>query len=425
MSVLIRSFFLASGACAALVVFPGIASAQREVFVDGIVELGTALDGTFGDEGASIAPALDRLSNALTKRKQTDPPLQRKSTDAPVIPLARYAKGYAQFAAGDYDGAVAELRSAAATDPLITDPAARSVAIMRAASALREGRLSDARSLLDHANTLPDSSEAHRILGLIHWASSEHDKSIEQLTMAIDRDPRNERSYLARARVLSVSGRNDDALRALLETVQAFPDSSLAHWWLGLQYEALNRHTDARREIEYATAGAIVGRASLYMAIGRLAGNATDVAAAIDAFSRAVDANPNDPAAHKYLAGALLQQDRVNEALIVLGATVQIDPRDGDAHAGIGRIHLDAGRYAEAVEALRRAVEVAPTHVEARYALATALMRVGKTQEASQEFDRVEEAQRRAFAERRRAMSLDVQKEEAARERATSEKVGR
>ncbi len=550
MGVLIRSLFLASGACVALVVFPGIAAAQQTVFVDGIAELTTALEGTFGDEGARIAPALDRMGNALAEWDRTirafeervtlgrtttstqeagelrmtlariytergrladairqlerassleprrlevlllrglvldassrskeadeafraawmidshDPVaayyvvrhsattrtsedverardvmavayrkilneaarravapfgvsrLQQRHVDAPVLPFARYAKGYARLAAGDYDGALAELRAAAASDPLVTDPAARSVPIVRAVTALRDGRLADARSLFDQTNTLPDSSETHRILALIYWASSDYDKSVEQLSLAIEKDPRDERSRLALARVLTSSGRDADAERALLETIQAFPDSSLAHWWLGLHYERLDRHADARREIEYATAGAVVGRAGLYTAIGRLAGNATDASAAIDAFVRAVDANPNDPATHKYLAGALLQQDRVNEAFIEFLATLLIDPLDADAHAGIGRIHLDAGKYADAIEALRRAVELTPELTEARYALATALMRSGKTQEAAQEFERVEEAQRRALAERRRKMSLDVLKEEAAR----------
>jgi tetratricopeptide (TPR) repeat protein len=549
MGVLIRSLFFASGACVALVVFPAVAAAQPRVFLDGIFELTTALEGTFGDEGARIAPALDRMGNALAEWDRTirefedrvasastnaspqeavdlrmtlariytergrvadalrqldavnsleprrpevlvlrglvldaysksieadeafrsawiiephDPitayyavrhsattrtpqdverardvmdvayqkilkeaarptvlPFgishsQQKPTDAPVLPLARYAKGYARLVARDYDGALAELRTAAASDPLVTDPSARSVPIMRAVAALREGRLAEARSLFDEADPRPDSSEAHRILGLIYWASADYAQSVEQFTSAIDRDPRDERSRLARARVLSLSGRDADAERALLETIQAFPDASLAHWSLGLLYERLNRHADARREIEYATAGAVVGRADLYAAIGRLAGSATDVPAAIDAFMRAVDANPNDPAAHKYLAGALLQQDRVNDAFIEFVATLLIDPLDGDAHAGIGRIHLDAGRYADAVAALSRAVGVTPDHAEARYALATALTRLGKTQEAAREFDRVEEAQRRAFAERRRTMSLDVLKEEAA-----------
>jgi tetratricopeptide (TPR) repeat protein len=550
MGVLIRSLFFASGACVALVVFPGIAAAQQRVFADGVVELATALEGTFGDEGAAIGPALDRMGNALAEwdrairaienrvasavtntstqeaddlrmtlakmyaergrladalrqldaatnlesrrrdalvlrglvldalsksieadeafrsawtiepqnpviayyvvhHSATTPAsdeiervrevltvayqeilkeaarptvlpfaaslLQQKPTDAPVLPLARYAKGYARLAAGDYDNALAELRTASASDPLVTDPAARSVPIMRAVTALRDGRVAEASSLFDQTKTLPDSSEAHRLLGLIYWASSDYEKSVEQFTIAINRDQRDERSRLARARVLSLSGRDADAERALRETVEALPDSSLAHWGLGLHYERLNRHADARREIESATAGAIVGRTGLYTAIGRLAGNATEVAAAIDAFAHAVAANPNDPGAHKYLAGAFLQQDRVDEAFIEFVATLLIDPLDADAHAGIGRIHLDAGRYADAVEALRRAVDVAPNDTEARYALATALTRLGKTQEAAQEFDRVEEAQRRAFAERRRKMSLDVLKEEAAR----------
>src|SRR5262245_7982823 len=65
MGVLIRSLFLISGACAALVVFPGIAAAQQRVFADGVFELTAALEGTFGDEGAKIGPALDRMSKAL------------------------------------------------------------------------------------------------------------------------------------------------------------------------------------------------------------------------------------------------------------------------------------------------------------------------------------------------------------------------
>ena len=549
MGASIRGLFFVSGACVALVVFPAVAAAQQKVFADGVVELATALEGTFGDEGARIGPALDRMGNALAEwdrairavedrlasavtntstqeagdlrmtlarmyaergrladairqldavsslgprrpevlvlrglvldalSKSTeadeafrsawtivprDPVtayyvvrqsattrapediqrardvmamayrklleeaarptvlpfatslLQQNLTDAPVIPLARYAKGYARLVARDYDGALAELRTAAASDPLVTDPAARSVPLMRAVTALRDGRVAEARSLFDQTTTLPDSSEAHRILGLIYWASSDYEKSVEQFTIAIDRDQHDERSRLARARVLSLSGRDADAERALRETVEALPDSYLAHWGLGVHYERLNRHADARREIESATAGAIVGRSGLYAAIGRLAGNATEVAAAIDAFAHAADANPNDSSAHNYLAAALLQQDRVNEAFIEFMVTLLIDPLDGDALAGIGRIHLDAGRYADAVEALRRAIEVAPNDTEARYALATALTRLGKTQEAAQEFDRVEDAQRRALAERRRKMSLDVLKEEAA-----------
>ena len=111
---------------------------------------------------------------------------------------------------------------------------------------------------------------------------------------------------------------------------------------------------------------------------------------------------PNNPAGHKYLAGALLQQDRADEAFVELVAALLIDPRDAGAHAGIGQIHLNAGRYDEAVTALRRAVELSADYTEARYALATALMRMGKREEAARELQRVEQAQRQMLADRRR-----------------------
>ena len=256
-----------------------------------------------------------------------------------------------------YDEAIAEFRKAAAIDPLVTDPASRSASMMQAVAALRQGRLAEARSLLEGSTARQDSPEAHRVLGLTYWADSQDDKSIEELEIAIRGNPRDERSRLALARVLTSAGRDSDAERALLETIHALPDSALARWWLGWGYERLNRFADARREFELAAAGAVAGRSRFYASIGRLAGEAADVPGAIAAFTRSVDASPNDPIVHKYLAGALLQQDRADEAFVELVAALLIDPLDADAHAGVGQIHLNAGRYDQAVPALRRAVD--------------------------------------------------------------------
>jgi protein O-GlcNAc transferase len=117
---------------------------------------------------------------------------------------------------------------------------------------------------------------------------------------------------------------------------------------------------------------------------------------------------------HKQLAGSLVQQDRAEEAIVEFVAALLIDPEDAEAHAGIGQIHLNAGRDADAVDALRRATEVAPANHDARYALANALVRLGRTREAAEHFVRVEQAQRQMLADRRRSLSHDVLKEEAA-----------
>ena len=59
---------------------------------------------------------------------------------------------------------------------------------------------------------------------------------------------------------------------------------------------------------------------------------------------------------HRFLAIALVQQDRTGEAFAEFVAALLIDPRDAEAHAGIGQIHLNAGRHADAVDVLRRAI---------------------------------------------------------------------
>ena len=332
----------------------------------------------------------------------------------PLLPLAAYRQPYDRLARGEYETAIAELRRAAALDPLITDPAWRAASTARAVGALRQGRLAEARSLLEHSDVLETSSEAHRILGLIYWAESNYDKGVEQLTSAIRLAPRNERARLALARVLSSAGRDAEAATALEETLRVLPESALAHWWLALSLERLNRFTVARREFSEAASGAIAGEGQLHAAVGRSASAAADVAGAIQSFLRAVDANPNDAAHHKHLAVSLVQQDRAAEALVEFIAALLINAADAEALTGIGQIHLNAGRDAEAVDALRRATEIAPAGHDARYALANALVRLGRSQEAAEHFVRVEQAQRQMLADRRRGMSHDVLKEEAA-----------
>jgi tetratricopeptide (TPR) repeat protein len=332
----------------------------------------------------------------------------------PLLPLAAYRQPYGWLARGEYETAIAQFRSSAALDPLLTDPASRLTATARAVAALRQGRLSEARSLLEGSDVLKSSSEARRILGLIYWAESEYDKGVEQLTSAIRLAPRDERARLALSRILSSAGRDAEAAAALEETLRVLPESALAHWWLALSLERLNRFADARQEFSQAASGAVAGEGQLHAAVGRSASAAADVPGAIQSFVRAVNADPNNGALHRHLAGSLAQQDRAAEALVEFVAALLIDPGDAEAYTGIGQIHLNEGRDADAVDALRRATEIAPASHDARYALANALVRLGRAQEAAEHFVRVEQAQRQMLADRRRGLSHDVLKEEAA-----------
>jgi tetratricopeptide (TPR) repeat protein len=340
-------------------------------------------------------------------------PLSSTAAGPPVLLHAAYSQAFRDLSLGEYERAIAGFRTAAASDPLIADPAAGSGVMVRAFDALRQGRVTDSQSLLEQSGPPRDSSEAHRLLGLVYWAKSDYDRSLASLTTAISISPRDERARLARARVLNAAGRDGEAERALQETVRELPDSILAHWWLGLAHEQVNRFAEARREVEQVAAATAFGDSQLHVAIGRFALNAADNAGAIDAFARAIRANPNDPAIHRVLASTLLQQDRTSEALAEFVAALLIDPLDAAAHAGIGRIHLQAGRDADAADALRRATDLAPASSETRYSLATALERLGRKEEAAQHFARVEQAQRQTLDDRRREMTAAALKQEA------------
>ena len=370
------------------------------------------------EASAALAAAYPKLLQAKAQKTGAPfirlAPLPGAAAGPPIIPPAPYIQAFRDLARGQYERAIAEFRRAAAGDPLIVDPAAASGLTVRAFAALRQGRVADARSLLEQSGPPRDSSEAHRLLGLVYWAQSEYDRSIAALTTAIGISPRDERARLALARVLNAAGRDADAEHALLETVRLLPDSVLAHWWLTLAYEQSHRPAEARLEVEQVTAATDFGQSQLRAAIGRFAFGAADGPAAIDAFTRAVRANPNDPAMHRLLATALLQQDRVDEALAEFVAVLLIDPLDATAHAGVGRILVQTERDADAVTALQRATDLAPGDGETRYALASALERLGRREEAAQHFARVEQAQRQALADRRRELSAATLIQEAA-----------
>ncbi len=382
-SVETRRLGLAACVTAAVLAVPAAATAQRQALFDAIAELVDAAEGVYGDEGARIGPALDAMSRALDAAPGVEAGrgLEGVAKGMPLVPLALYRRGFEQLATGDLRSAVAELRRAASTDPLVTGA----------------------------------PSEARRVEGLRYWAESAFDKSIEQLEAAIRLNPGDERSRLALFRVLTAAGRDADAQHALEETLRVIPASGRAHWWLATSYERVNRFADARREYELAASAAVAGRSHLLGTVGRLASGATDNAGAIDALTRAVADDPGNPLWHRLLAGAHLLEDHPDDAMAEFAAALRIDPRDADAHLGVGQIHLNAGRNAEAVDALRRATELKPDSTDAAYALATALTRLGKGSEAAPYFARVEQAQRQRQEDRRRQLLLDIQREDAAR----------
>ena len=257
---------------------------------------------------------------------------------------------------------------------------------------------------------LPLAAYAAGFAGIVRGEYREAIASLRRAAAAAN----DERALLSTAGRMAQEGRDEEAARALRSLLVAFPQSGIAHWWLGRVYENLKQSSDAHREYEAALSVALSGRASLYAAIGRTSRAEGNFARAVEAYEQRVRLTPRDPLGHKYLGWIYLEQGRRNEAFAEYETARRLDPADGEAHAGSGRILLDMGRAADAVAALSRALELLPGQYEARYALAQALQQVGQPDAAARQMELYERALEQSVAERRRQFEAGAAQRESA-----------
>jgi tetratricopeptide (TPR) repeat protein len=339
--------------------------------------------------------------------------VQDEASSTPLFAPAIYQQAYALIERAAYAEAIAALRATFANDPLLAG--ALTPRMMQGTAALRDGRILDARTAFaEEIAAQPRSSEAHRLIALTYWATTDYDKSIEHLTESIRLSPADERSRIALARVFTDAGQLERAEQTLVETARALPSSALAHWRLARIYETAHRDQEAAQALEKAAAlSALAGRAVLYREIGMVQMRLLDADAAAQAFATRIRLTPNDALAHRERGRALLFNGHEDEGLMEFAAALLLDPSNAEPYLAIGQIHLAAGKYAEALPALDTAVALGGDNAEARYALGTALLRLGRTVEGNTQLEEFRRLQAKAADDRRRQIEIDLLKLEA------------
>jgi len=329
---------------------------------------------------------------------------------APIFPPGLYADGFALLANGAYAEAVAAFGRAADRDPLTTISPGALPGLAEASADLRQGRLDSALARLRVlAQSFPDQSQVHRILGLAYWVDEQYDAGIEQFKEAIRLSPIDERSWLALADILVAAGRADEAAKTMEQAIEALPGSGQARYGLGRLLQSLNRQSEALVHFEKAaTPGPIVGHDALFEIIGGLQTSHANFDGAVAAQARRIEINPNSSDAHRQLGEAYLLQGRVDEAIAEFTVAVFLNPASAAAHVGASKAYLRANRYAEVITSARRALEIDPTLTETRYVLSSALTRAGQTEEGARELQVFQQQQAEATESRRRQYELDA-----------------
>ena len=102
-------------------------------------------------------------------------------------------------------------------------------------------------------------------------------------------------------------------------------------------------------------------------------------------FRDAVQLNPQDSEAHRYLGIAIRQQRRFDESGREIREAIRLDPSNSMAHASLGKLYVMKGEDAKAEPELRKAISLKADWPDPHHELGQLLARHGKAREAERE----------------------------------------
>ena len=222
----------------------------------------------------------------------------------------------------------------------------------------------------------------------------------------LEKDPDEAEAVTGLGRVAFARGEYERAAERFRRSLSLAPQASETHHLLGLALVRAGRRSDARPHLERggelraARADPMLSRMrSLdrggqgYQDRGSALLAAGELDRAREAFSRGVEARPQDPRAHTNLGYTRLRSGDVEGASADFRRALAIDPDYPHAHFNMGTILSARGNEEAAIAHYRAALRSDPAMVSARFNLANALRRAGQYEESIREYREVLEAE--------------------------------
>jgi tetratricopeptide (TPR) repeat protein len=171
-------------------------------------------------------------------------------------------------------------------------------------------------------------------------------------------------------------------LKSAKQLVTNYPDSSLAHYILGVAYGKMNFFADAaacfqqaiKLKPDYIDAWNNLGWA--YSKLGKFV-DATPV------FEQLVKFSPRDAQVWSNLGGAQAGQGHEGDAIAAYQMAIQLKPDYADAHFNLGVAYASQGKFEDAVKSFRLALKYQPNFPEAWFNLGVVSNRQGSNDEAA------------------------------------------
>jgi tetratricopeptide (TPR) repeat protein len=192
---------------------------------------------------------------------------------------------------------------------------------------------------------------------------------------------------------LGRNGNMDDAIAQFRKALQLSSGDANALFRMG---QLLEREGDAQEAFEQFDAALKTDanhsrNGAVYADLGRALARMGKLDEALESYSKALAATPDDPQANAGLGAALLEKGRLDESIERCRKALDIDEDNAAAHNTLGVALARNGNLADASLHLQRAVELEPNSFEAQFDLGRVLAAQSNFSEALVHFQKAVE----------------------------------
>ena len=177
-------------------------------------------------------------------------------------------------------------------------------------------------------------------------------------------DPDHDGAWSALGFVYEAQNKLDDAVAVYKEALKANPDNAAFVERLGDLLVKLGRYGEAQSEIE-SLVESLPRDPRVWLKLGAIHYEQKQCDKAVAAFRQAVSLEPGNMRTRYFLATALMDSGKDDEARSELEKILKADPRSVDARVQLGFLYGRAKRYDEAVATLQEAVNLEPKRARA------------------------------------------------------------
>src|SRR6266508_2394582 len=195
-------------------------------------------------------------------------------------------------------------------------------------------------------------------------------------------DPDMDAAWSALGFVYESRNQLEDAIKVYKQAIKANPDNMGFIERLGDLLAKLGRYKEAQEEVE-ALVDSLPRDPRVWLKLGALHYEQKQWDKAVSAFRQAVLLEPTNLRTRYFLATALMDAGKDDEARIELEKILRADPRSVDARVQLGFLFGRTKKHDEAVKVLQEAINIEPKRPELFLYLGTALQRASQYDRAA------------------------------------------